>query len=93
MQTATVFMSKYPGEPHFIPLPPPGPDLVSIHHHALERGRFLVIEWTWDAAGQDWRQTGLVNAPSLENAREYVPPGAELRAVPEEFGLEAWVVS
>lgn len=70
-----------------------GPDLVSIHSHALERGRFLVIEWTWDPAIQDWQQTGVVNAPSLENAREYVPPRAELRAVPPEFGLEAWVLS
>lgn len=67
-------------------------DLVSIHHHAIEHGRYLVIEWTWDRAAEEWHQTAVINAPTLKNARQYVPPRSDLRRVPREFGLEAWVV-
>jgi len=78
------FMTKYPGEPWFVPLFPSSPDVVSIHAHRLEPGRFLVFEWFWDAKLGDYRQSERepVNAPSLTNAVEYVPPGYD--AIPSE---------
>jgi hypothetical protein len=72
---------------------PRSPDLVSIHRDLLRAGRVLVIEWAWNTTSREYEQTAVTNVASLEHARQFVPPGAELRAVPEEFGLEAWVVS
>lgn len=77
-----IFLSRYPGEAVVLPPPPalqllPSPDLISIHPHQLEAGRFLVVEWVRDAI-VGWRQIGEpVNVASLENALEYVPPGAD----------------
>jgi hypothetical protein len=84
-----VFFSRFPDEEVDPPIPP-APDLVSIHDHALEFGRLLVFEWGWDDEEETWRQLAVVNVPSIENAREYVPPKFERVEVPESFGIEAW---
>lgn len=73
--------------------PTRGPDVVSIHQHLLEAGRCLVVEWAWDSTIEDYAQLGVTNVASIDHARQYVPGGAERRRVPEEFGLEAWVVA
>jgi len=90
----TLFFRRIPGEPTIEPPPvlfsiPPDPDLVSIHEHRLEPGRFLVVEWVRDPVHR-FRQVAVTNVPSIENGREYVPPGAELR-YRGAWG-EAWVV-
>lgn len=90
MQTA-IFLSKYPGEPHFIPLPR-SPEVVSIHPHLLHDGRCLVFEWAWNPALEDYEQIAVANVASLEHARQHVPPRAETMPCPAEFGLEIWRV-
>jgi hypothetical protein len=92
-QTETVFFSRYPGEPtieqpvlFFIPA---DPDMVSIHPHRLEPGRWLVVEWVRCPIHR-FRQIAVTNVASITNAREYAPPGSELR-YRGAWG-EAWVV-
>jgi hypothetical protein len=67
-------------------------EVISIHRHGREDGRYLVFEWSWDSQIQEWRQTSVTNVASLANAREYVPGGFERLLVPPTFGIEAWKV-
>lgn len=92
----TIFLSRYPGEAHVLPAPALAmtpvlsPDLVSIHEHALEPGRYLVVEWQRAADGR-WLQLGTpVNVPSLVNAQQYVPPRSRPIPVPDGWAVEAW---
>jgi len=68
------------------------PEVVSIHAHVLEAGRYLVVSWAWSEEEGDYRQQALVVAATLADAREYVPPGALLAPTPAEFALECWEV-
>lgn len=70
---------------------PADPEMVTITPHRMEPGRWLVVEWVRDPVVK-FRQLGTppTNVPSIENGREYVPPGAELR-YRGPWG-EAWVV-
>lgn len=71
----TLFLSRYPGEAQTLP-PAPEPDVVSIHPHRLQLGKWLVFEWRWSVELDDWQQQRPpFVAPSLREAIEYVPPG------------------
>jgi len=89
----TIYFSRFPDAvtPGADPLVPV-PELVTIHAHALAGGRALVLTWAWDDGAKDYTQRAVIDAESVEAARDYVPAGLQRVPVPEEFAVEAWTV-
>lgn len=90
MQTTNVLVSRFRDSltDGALPLTP---EAVSIHPHVLEPGRCLVVIWGWDDDANDYRQTAVVNAESIEEARGYLPAARIALPVPAGFALEAYV--
>lgn len=93
--TTLIHLSRFDDERTDDDLPPlpadAPPEVVTLHLNLLAPGRVLVMGWSSSDTELTGDQRWVVDAPSLEYARLYVPSGYEQVPLASELGIEAYI--